>query len=129
MGKEWFGPRLRELREAAGLTHQQLAERAGVSVDGVSQWERGVREPGWGSVLSLAQALGVDCTAFAQEPRAEAESRGPGRPRKPAPAGQPSGEDKRPRGRPKKAPEPAAGRGQGEEPSGEKPATKKRKGG
>ena len=97
MDLEAFGGRLKELREQAGLTQQQLADRAGLSLRGVSQWERGVREPGWGSVLALADALGVNCLAFQQAPAPRPEA-GPGRPRKaeepPAP--------KRPRGRPKK---------------------------
>ena len=95
---EWFAGRLRELREAAGWTQEQLAERVGVKREAVARWEAGKREPGWSSVLALAEALGVDCTAFAQPP-AERAPAGPGRPRKeqaeaPAP--------KRPRGRPRK---------------------------
>jgi transcriptional regulator with XRE-family HTH domain len=80
---DWFGPRLRALREGAGLTQRQLADRAGVSLEGVAQWERGVREPGWSNVLVLAEALGVDCTAFTQKP-ADMAPRGPGRPPKAA---------------------------------------------
>jgi transcriptional regulator with XRE-family HTH domain len=94
----WFAGRLRELREAAGWTQGELAERVGVKREAVARWEAGKREPGWSSVLALAEALGVDCTSFTQAP-AERRSAGPGRPRKgqavaPAP--------KRPRGRPRK---------------------------
>jgi transcriptional regulator with XRE-family HTH domain len=64
----WLAGRLRELRAAAGLTQRALAERAGVSQRGLAQWEIGRREPGWRSVLALAGALGVDCTAFARPP-------------------------------------------------------------
>jgi transcriptional regulator with XRE-family HTH domain len=95
----WYGGRLRELREGAGLTREQLAERAGVSARGVTQWERDEREPGWSNVISLAKALGVTCEAFTQPP-AEREPAKPGRPPKPKEE-QPSGA-KRPRGRPKK---------------------------
>jgi transcriptional regulator with XRE-family HTH domain len=77
----WFPGRLRELREAAGLTQGQLAERAGVKRDAVARWEAGKREPGWSNVLGLAEALGVDCTAFTQPP-AERPTAGRGRPRK-----------------------------------------------
>jgi transcriptional regulator with XRE-family HTH domain len=79
----WFPGRLRELREAAGLTQAQLAEKVGVGRDAVARWEAGVREPGWSYVLALGEALGVDCTAFTVKPE-DAPPHGPGRPRKPA---------------------------------------------
>jgi transcriptional regulator with XRE-family HTH domain len=90
-----LGGRIRELREAAGLSREQLSEEAGVSVRAVVQWELGEREPGWFNMLALAEALGVDCTAFTQAP-ARRHSVGPGRPRK-----EPAAESarKRPRGR------------------------------
>lgn len=78
----WIAGRLRELRTAAGLTQQELAERVGVKREAVARWEKGDQEPGWSYVLALAAALGVDCTAFAQEPAVEAEPRKAGRPRK-----------------------------------------------
>jgi transcriptional regulator with XRE-family HTH domain len=59
-----FGEVLKQLREKAGLSQAQLAERAGLNVFGVAKLEQGVREPSWNSVLTLAAALGVDCTAF-----------------------------------------------------------------
>jgi transcriptional regulator with XRE-family HTH domain len=98
MNAEWFAERLRELRNRAGLTQEQLAERAGVKRDAVARWERGTREPSWSNVVALADALAVSTEAFRQEP-------GPappplrGRPRKePAEARGPE----RPRGRPRK---------------------------
>jgi transcriptional regulator with XRE-family HTH domain len=78
----WFGRRLRELREAAGLTQQALAERVGVKWETISRWERGDREPNWSNILGLAQALGVDCTAFTQPPATEQPEPKRGRPRK-----------------------------------------------
>jgi transcriptional regulator with XRE-family HTH domain len=94
-----LGGRIRELRAGAGLSREQLAQAAGVSVRAVVQWELGEREPGWFNVLALAEALGVDCTAFTRPPSGRPPA-GPGRPRKvqaEAPA------SKRPRGRPPKA--------------------------
>src|SRR5262245_15452550 len=85
MGAEWFPGRLRELRSARRLTQGQLAQAAGVSQRAVAQWERGVREPAWSSVVALAAALGVDCTAFLQQPAARPPA-GPGRPPKASPA-------------------------------------------
>jgi transcriptional regulator with XRE-family HTH domain len=82
MGAEHFPVRLRELREAAGLTQRDLADKIGVHVDAVARWEQGRREPSWGTILALAEALGVDCTAFTTPSEGSSESRGRGRPRK-----------------------------------------------
>ena len=88
-----FGARLRELRESSGLTQAQLAERAGLHPQGVVKLERGEREPAWATVVALAEALGVDCRAFLEEPsKAASEPRGPGRPPK-APPSVPPAED------------------------------------
>jgi predicted ATPase/DNA-binding XRE family transcriptional regulator len=55
-----FGPHLRALRRAAGLTQEELAERAGLTANGVSALERGARtRPYPHTVRSLADALGV----------------------------------------------------------------------
>jgi DNA-binding SARP family transcriptional activator/tetratricopeptide (TPR) repeat protein/DNA-binding XRE family transcriptional regulator len=60
------GERLRRLRAAAGLTQEQLAVRAGVSVRTVRQLELGaVQRPQAASVRRLAEALGVDEAEFA----------------------------------------------------------------
>ena len=76
-----FAGRLRELREGAGLSREQLADRAGMKVNGVRDLEQGVRSPRWETVLALAEALGVECTAFTQEPGELPPAR-PGRPKK-----------------------------------------------
>ena len=96
--KVQLGNRIRELREGAGLSREQMADAASVSIRAVVQWELGEREPGWFNMLALCKALGVDCTAFIQPPAARPPA-GPGRPRK-EPAGEPA--PKRPRGRPRK---------------------------
>jgi transcriptional regulator with XRE-family HTH domain len=98
MSAERFSARLRELRVAAGLTQEQLAEKAGVKRDAVARWEQGTREPGWSSVCGLADALGVATDAFRQEPGSATKPHR-GRPRK-EPAAAPV--SKRPRGRPRK---------------------------
>jgi transcriptional regulator with XRE-family HTH domain len=59
-----FGARLREVRERAGLSQAQLAERAGCNLFTVSKIERGLHEPAWPLVRALARALGVGCGAF-----------------------------------------------------------------
>lgn len=59
-----FGTRLKELRQAAGLTQEQLADKAGMNRFGIAKLEQGVTSPTWETVQALAGALGVDCTAF-----------------------------------------------------------------
>ena len=51
-----FGVALRRLRTAAGLSQEELAERAGVSARGISDLERGARRmPHLGTVRLLAE--------------------------------------------------------------------------
>ena len=55
-----FGTRLRQLRVAAGLTQDALAERAGLSLNAISALERGERRhPYPRTVQVLADALGI----------------------------------------------------------------------
>jgi DNA-binding XRE family transcriptional regulator len=79
MSAEWFAGRLKELREQAGLTQGQLAERCGVNRFSIAQLEQGRYKPTWESVLALANGLGISCEAFAQAPSASPKRR-PGRP-------------------------------------------------
>lgn len=64
MKKETFGDKLKRLRDAAGLTQMQLAERAGVPLTTLRNWEHDRREPLVSALFKLADALGVDCRAF-----------------------------------------------------------------
>jgi len=58
---EPFGARLRALRRAAALTQEELAARAGVSVQAVSALERGINTaPQRHTVALLADALDLD---------------------------------------------------------------------
>lgn len=56
---------LRELRAQAGLTQQQLADRAGMPLPSLRGHEQGQRLPSWPSVVRLAKALGVSTDVFA----------------------------------------------------------------
>ncbi|HYN95598.1 MAG TPA: helix-turn-helix domain-containing protein, partial [Pilimelia sp.] len=59
-GQHSFGGRLRALREAAGYTQEELAERAGLTAHGVSALERGARtRPYPHTIRALGDALGV----------------------------------------------------------------------
>lgn len=55
-----FGRRLRALREAKGLSLEDVAARAGMHFTAVGRLERGAREPKLGTILRLAKALGVE---------------------------------------------------------------------
>lgn len=101
-----FGPRLQELREAAGLSQGDLAERCGCHQMTISKLERGAQEPAWPLVLALCAALGVPCTAFTQ-PAAERPPARPGRPPKAEGSAESTDQGeadtaKRSRGRPRK---------------------------
>ncbi|MBA2452730.1 MAG: tetratricopeptide repeat protein [Chloroflexia bacterium] len=71
LGGEHFGHALRRKRLAAGLSQEALSERAGLSVRGISDLERGQRRtPRMETVLMLAEALRLDESARAELIRA-----------------------------------------------------------
>lgn len=57
---ESFGSRLRQHRGVRGLTQEELAERAGLTVQAISLLERGLRRPRSTTVAFLADALRLD---------------------------------------------------------------------
>jgi putative transcriptional regulator len=77
-----FGARLKAVRQQAGLTQKQLAERAGLSQKAISHWEVGEREPGMLAAAALAKALELTVEDLLQEPMPEAEKPKRGRPPK-----------------------------------------------
>src|SRR5262249_6743169 len=82
-----FGSKLKGFRERAGLTLEQLAQKAGMHKFGIAKLERGEREPSWASVQAIADALGIPLEDFKN---GDVEEEQP-----PAP---------KPKGRPRKAP-------------------------
>src|ERR1700716_2463025 len=59
-----FSELLRRHRAAAGLTQEEVAERAGMSIRGLSDLERGLRRvPQRHTVSQLADALGLTADA------------------------------------------------------------------
>lgn len=56
---ETLGQRLARLRTAAGVTQEQLAEKAGVATGSIRNWEQDHRRPRADAALKLARALGV----------------------------------------------------------------------
>ncbi|MFL5758577.1 MAG: helix-turn-helix domain-containing protein, partial [Thermomicrobiales bacterium] len=66
MATDSFGTALRRRRIAAGLSQEELAERASLSVRGVGNLEQGHRQaPRLATVRLLADALGLDDTGRA----------------------------------------------------------------
>ncbi|HKI30302.1 MAG TPA: helix-turn-helix transcriptional regulator [Gemmataceae bacterium] len=60
-----FAEKLRQLRDAAGLSEAKLAEASGVSFSSVHEYGLGRRKPSFAAVVKIARALGVTCEAFA----------------------------------------------------------------
>lgn len=54
-----FGDRLARLREEAGLSQIQLADKLGVSQQAVAQWERRTQAVRSDTISKLAEALGL----------------------------------------------------------------------
>jgi transcriptional regulator with XRE-family HTH domain len=52
-----FGARLRELRDEAGLSQEQLADKCGLDRTYISGIERGVRNPSLVNIDKIARAL------------------------------------------------------------------------
>lgn len=79
--------RLKSLRESAGVSQAALAEQAGIGVSTLRQFEYGRREPTFGTLVKLAEGLGVSLAEFdapAEELEKTAKARCPrGPPKKP----------------------------------------------
>ena len=65
-----FGERLQALRQRAGMSQDQLAERLGVSRQAVSRWERDETMPETDKVIAMADLFGVT-TDYLLRPRPE----------------------------------------------------------
>lgn len=63
-GAEGVGPRLRHLREQAGISLSELARRANVGKATLSGLENGTRNPTLDTLWSVTAALGVPITAL-----------------------------------------------------------------
>ncbi len=70
-----IGPRkprrafIRERREAAHLTQEQLADRLGTTKGTISRWETASRNPGSNAIEAIAEALGIDPSKMYEQPR------------------------------------------------------------
>jgi transcriptional regulator with XRE-family HTH domain len=72
-----LGPRLRQLRNARGISVRELARRAGCSASLVSQVERGVTTPSASVVYALANELGVSLDSLFRAGDAQSGPPGP----------------------------------------------------
>lgn len=59
-----FGQALRQAREEAGVSQEELAHRAGIDRTFVSRAERGANQPALATVLQLAHALGLSAVSL-----------------------------------------------------------------
>jgi transcriptional regulator with XRE-family HTH domain len=58
------GKRVKMIRKTAKLTQEQLAEKAGLSVEFISRMERGTTQPSFKTISSLAAVLNVSAKDF-----------------------------------------------------------------
>lgn len=63
--KPSLASRVKQMRTTAGLTQPLLAEKVGVAVKTLDQWESGRRSPSVALLAKLASALNTDLSAFA----------------------------------------------------------------
>lgn len=61
--------RLRARRKEIGLTMQQVADQAGLSVGFISQIERGITTPSLSSLISVSRVLGISVSEFLDRPK------------------------------------------------------------
>ncbi len=57
--KKKFGKRLQTLRREAGITQEQLADKTGVTVESISNMERGLYGPKFENLERIATVLKV----------------------------------------------------------------------
>jgi transcriptional regulator with XRE-family HTH domain len=60
MDRTKFSKRLRDLRKERQLTQEELSSRLELTKQAVSQWERGIREPGFETLEAIADFFNVD---------------------------------------------------------------------
>jgi transcriptional regulator with XRE-family HTH domain len=60
-----FAEKLRELRDARGLSEARLADASGLPLATLHNYGLGRRKPSLAAAVKLARALGVTCEAFA----------------------------------------------------------------
>ena len=69
-----FSKNLRQFRNAAGMTQDDLAQKLNISRQAISAWERGCTEPDIQTLMMLAQILNVDANELLFGRKANNES-------------------------------------------------------
>lgn len=77
-----FGETLARLRDAAGLTQAQLAQRAGISIDTLRGWEHKRHLPRIDDAYRLAKALGISLDKLILAADMEVQAKGAPEPKK-----------------------------------------------
>jgi Zn-dependent peptidase ImmA (M78 family)/DNA-binding XRE family transcriptional regulator len=72
----WVGERLRQRRQAAGMTQAQLAAAVGHKQAAVSLWENGKRLPGLDELIDLADALEISTIELIPPKRLKSKTSG-----------------------------------------------------
>ena len=66
-----FGATLRAARRRKGMTQEQLADAAGLDRTFPTLLERGLRTPSLGTLLRLAEALGISAEMLVEDTRSQ----------------------------------------------------------
>ena len=61
-----LGLAIKELREARGLTQEELASRADTTIGTISRMESAKSAPAWATVMQVIEAMGVSLPALAE---------------------------------------------------------------
>jgi transcriptional regulator with XRE-family HTH domain len=61
-----LGAAVKQLRERRGATQEGLAYEAAITTGTLSQLERGISNPSWGTLRAIAKALGVSMVELAK---------------------------------------------------------------
>jgi transcriptional regulator with XRE-family HTH domain len=70
-----FGESLQRFRENADLSQSGLAEKAGLSVRSIQNWEQGHRVPRADALIALSRALGITVDNLLNGPEPEKNGR------------------------------------------------------
>jgi transcriptional regulator with XRE-family HTH domain len=61
---DWYGPRLRELRERTNVTQAELGKRVNLAGSQINKLETNVNQPTLATALAIADALEVSIMEF-----------------------------------------------------------------
>lgn len=72
--KSALAARLRDARRQAKLSQEELAEKVGRSVDGISNIERGINLPSLDTLIDICGALSISAAVLVEELQSPAKS-------------------------------------------------------